>query len=273
MKTSEKVSIYCNPSVFLFILCYALVSCTSPKNAKKAVYFGNVGDTILQNPAISLEPIIHKSDLLSISVSSLNPQASMIFNAPNTPTMGAGTTSISEASFQSFAGYLVNQDGQIQFPILGSIKADGLTKKQLSEEITKKLIDNKLLVDPIVTIRFLNFRVTVLGEVGRPNTINVPNEKITILEAIGLAGDLTVYAKRDNVLLIREEEGKKIIKRINLNSGKILESPYYYLKSNDIVYAEPSKSKVSSASNTQVWLPSILSALGFIAIIMSVIFD
>jgi polysaccharide export outer membrane protein len=232
-----------------------------------------VGDTLLQNPAISLEPIIHKSDLLSISVSSLNPQASIIFNAPNTPAAATGSGNISEGSFQSFAGYLVNQDGEIQFPILGNIKADGLTKKQLSDEITKKLIDNKLLVDPIVTIRFLNFRVTVLGEVARPNVINVPNEKITILEAIGLAGDLTVFAKRDNVLLIREEEGKKLIKRINLNSGKVLESPYYYLKTNDIVYAEPSKSKVASASNTQVWLPSILSALGFVAIIFGVIFD
>jgi polysaccharide export outer membrane protein len=165
-------------------------------------------------------------------------------------------------------GYLVNTDGTINFPVLGSVKAAGLTKRQLETLLTDSLSERKLLVDPIVTARFLNFRVTVLGEVGRPTTLNVANERISILEALGLAGDLTIYARRDNVVLIREEGDKKIIKRINLNNNDILYSPYYYLKTNDIVYVEPRKEKIQSTSRTQQLLPIILSAASLVAIIV-----
>ena len=129
------------------------------------------------------------------------------------------------------------------------------------------LTDKKLLVDPIVSVRFQNFRVTVLGEVKNPAVIPVPSEKISLLEAIGLAGDLTVYAKRDNVLVIREENGEKITKRINLNSNELFTSPYYYVKSNDVIYVEPNKAKVASAGRSQTWLPIIFSALSFMTII------
>src|SRR6201999_1954883 len=120
-------------------------------------------------------------------------------------------------------------------------KAGGLTPHQLELVIEDTLASQKLLTDPIVTVRFLNFRVTVLGEVAKPSTINVSNEHISILEALGLAGDLTIFAKRDNVLLIREEGNTKVIKRLNLNSAELLSSPYYYLKTNDIVYVEPNR--------------------------------
>ena len=147
--------------------------------------------------------------------------------------------------------------------------AAGLTKQRLKEEITQMLVNSKLLIDPIVTVRYLNYRVTVLGEVARPTVVAVPNEKISILEAIGLAGDLTIYAKRDNVLLIREEKGSKVIKRINLNTSEIFTSPYYYLKSNDVIYVEPNNAKVASASRSQQLLPIVLSALSFVAIILT----
>jgi polysaccharide export outer membrane protein len=143
----------------------------------------------------------------------------------------------------------------------------GLTKSQLKEIIIKNLLDKKLLVDPIVDIRFVNFRVTVLGEVGRPAVVNVPNEKISILEAIGMAGDLTIYANRENVLLIRETNGNKEIKRLNLNSNEIFTSPYYYLKSNDVVYAEPNKTKVRSTSQSWQILPIVLGSLSFLVIV------
>jgi polysaccharide export outer membrane protein len=113
----------------------------------------------------------------------------------------------------------------------------------------------------------MNFRVTVLGEVRNPNVIPVPNEKISLLEAIGLAGDLTIYGKRENVLVIREENGQKIIKRINLNSNELLTSPYYYLKSDDVVYVEPNKSRVASSRSSE-WVPVVISALSFAAIIV-----
>jgi polysaccharide export outer membrane protein len=166
-------------------------------------------------------------------------------------------------------GYLVSNGGTIEFPVLGTIKAAGLTKEQLKETITKKLVDQKLLTDPIVTVRFLNFRVTVLGEVNHPGELSVPSEKISLLEAIGLAGDLTIYARRDNVLVIRENEnGDKEIKRIDLNSKELLSSPYYYLRSNDIVYVEPNKARIASAGRGQIWVPAVLSGLSLVAIVV-----
>ena len=157
-------------------------------------------------------------------------------------------------------GYLVDTDGNIYFPLLGSIKAEGLTKTQLKDKIRNLSIEKKILLDPIVNIRFLNFRVTVLGEVGRPTVIPIPNEKISLLEALGLAGDLTIYGNRTNVMVIREEvvpgqKDQRSIHRLNLNSAELFTSHYYYLQSNDIVYVEPNKSKVASTSRATQWLP------------------
>jgi polysaccharide export outer membrane protein len=180
--------------------------------------------------------------------------------ATNTPANGGGPVQAS--------GYLVDVDGNIQFPILGTIKVAGLTESALRMQIVRSLVDKKLLIDPVVTIRHLNFRVTVLGEVGNPTVISVPTEKITLLEALGLAGDVTIFGKRDNVMVIREENNKKIIKRLNLNTSEIFESPYYYLRSNDIVYVEPNKAKVSGSSRSTQLLPIILSGLSLTAIIL-----
>ena len=118
--------------------------------------------------------------------------------------------------FPPLTGYLVNPEGKITFPVIGEMRAAGFTKKQLKDYIVGELTGKQLLINPVVTVRIINFRVTVLGEVGRPGMIDVPNEKISILEAIGLAGDMTLYAKRENVLVIRSEEGKKITTRLNL---------------------------------------------------------
>ena len=244
---------------FLLALSLLLTSCV---NTRKTTYFNDLGDTRIQSPAPTV-PIIHKNDLLSISVSSSNPDASKIFNDPN---LSSTTTSTATGTTQQMVGYLVTNDGNFKFPELGTIKAEGFTVKQLSEFMTQTLIDNKLLIDPIVTVRFLNFRVTVLGEVTHPTVITVPNERISILEALGLAGDLTIYGKRDNVLLIREENGEKLIKRIDLNSKDILSSPFYYLQSNDVVYVEPNKNKVASVSNSRLLLPVVFSALSFLTV-------
>jgi polysaccharide biosynthesis/export protein len=228
-------------------------------NTRTATYFNDVNDATLSSNTPIPESIIQKNDLLSISVSSLNPDASAIFNTPNSSgVVGAGGNPAS--------GYLVSADGTIQFPILGPIKAAGLTKEQLKESLVKKLLEKQLLKDPIVSIRFLNFRVTVLGEVKNPAVVNVPNEKISLLEAIGLAGDLTIYAKRDNILVIREEDGNKTIKRLNLNSNELLSSPYYYLKCNDVVYVEPNKARVATAGRSQQWIPIVVSGLSLIII-------
>ncbi len=239
-----------------------MAACT---NTRKAVYFNTLQDTTIQKLNVNLEPVIQPNDILSITVSSPNPEATLVFNTPNLPTVSVAT---SNSSATQTVGYLVNPDGTFQFPVLGAIVAAGKTKKQLSEELVKKLVEGKQLVDPIVHIRFLNFKVTVLGEVARPNVITVANEKITILEALGLAGDLTIYGRRDNLLLIREEAGVKTTHRVNLNSSDILSSPYYYLKTNDIIYAEPTPARISSASSTRQLLPIVLSGLSFFAIVV-----
>jgi polysaccharide export outer membrane protein len=255
-----------------FLLAFVLSSCV---NSRKAIYFNNIQDTTLNNSTTNIESVIQKSDLLNITVSSLNPEASMLFNTPNMATpltvTSSGTTAAGGAAVgnQQLMGFLVNQEGYIKFPIVGQIHASGLTQKQLEDAIADTLSRRKLLVDPIVNVRFLNFRVTILGEVARPTTLNVANERISILEALGLAGDLTIYAKRDNVLLIRESGEKKIIKRIDLNSNDIFTSPYYYLKTNDIVYVEPRKEKIAGTSRTQQLLPIMLSGLSIVAIILT----
>ncbi len=262
----------CLKSILPYLVVLAFIGSTSCKTLEAPIYFNNVKDTLFKGTNLDIEPVIRPNDLLSITVTSLNPEASAMFNAPNTvagnPTgstqlVGQGTPN---------AGYLVNPDGTIQFPILGTVKASGFTKQELKNNITAMLVEKKLLVDPIVNIRFANFRVTVLGEVAHPTVVTVPNEKISILEAIGLAGDLTIYAKRDRIVLIREEGGDKIVRRLNLNSTNIFNSPYYYLKSNDVVYAEPNENKITSASQLRQWLPIVISGATLVVIMVDRLF-
>jgi polysaccharide export outer membrane protein len=250
-----------NLSYFYLVGCLLIFSACV--NTKKAVYFNNLQDTEIEAGINDLEPLIQRNDLLSISVSSLNPEATKIFNAPNI-TEAEGLDLSGRA--MSISGYLVNQDGNIQFPYLGNIKAAGLTKNELKDSIALNLVTRKLLIDPIINIRYLNFRVTVLGEVAKPTVVHVPSEKITLLEAIGLAGDMTIFAKRDNVMVIREEKGKRVIKRLDLSSTALFTSPYYYLKPNDIVIVEPGKAKVAAANPVRQWLPLVFSGLTIVVI-------
>lgn len=166
------------------------------------------------------------------------------------------------------SGYLVNEDSTIQFPGIGTLKAAGLTKTQLKDRITQILLQQKLLLDPIVSVRNLNFKVTVLGEVTRPTVVNVPSEKINMLEALGFAGDLTLYANRKNVLLIREESGTRTFKVMNLNSNEIFSSPYFYLRPNDIIYVQPNKTKITNASALRSWLPVVFSTISLASVVL-----
>lgn len=243
----------------LFILIF-----TSCVNTKKSTYFYGSTDGTIDAKTSILESLIQKNDILSIVVSSPNPEATAMFN----PQIVAGNYNQSLSTDQaSNTGYLVNSEGFIQFPVLGDIEAAGLTKAKLEDSIDSILLQKGLLRDPVVSIRFLNFRVTVLGEVNKPSVVTMPNEKLSLLEALGLAGDITIYGNRQNVMVIREENQQKTIKRLNLNSSELFTSPYYYLKSNDIVYVEPNKAKVASTSRASQWLPILLSGLSFAAIV------
>ena len=253
-------------ALYLFFSILFVGFLTSCVNTKKVAYFNDVQDSARIISKSGLEPVIQKKDILSISVSSLNPEASILFNQPNLPiTPGA----VSNNSSAQTAGYLVNDDGVIKFPVLGDVLAAGLTQKELIKEITDRLIAQKLLSDPIVNIRFLNFRVTVLGEVGRPGVIYSNSEQISILEAIAEAGDLTIYGLRKNVILIRQQGEQKLVKRFSLNSSNLLASPYFFLKSNDILYIEPGKAKISANDRLLQILPVIFSGISVIVVLLS----
>lgn len=235
-------------------------------NTRKTAYFVDQQNATLTGVTAIPETIIQKNDILGISVSSANAEATAVFNAPNLSY--ASASSVANGGTLQSSGYLVDATGNIQFPVVGNIAVSGLTGNQLRQKIVKELSDRKLLVDPIVSVRYLNFKVTVLGEVARPNVVNVPNEKITLLEALGLAGDLTIYGRRDNVMIIREENGQKTVARVNLNTSELFNSPFYYLKSSDIVYVEPNKNKVASSGRSNVILPVIFGGLSFAAIVI-----
>jgi len=248
----------------LVIICiYSMSSCTSIENS---TYFLNANDTLIATKTNEAEALIQKNDILSIYISSLNSDASAVFNAPNTLTNITTTTT---GTSTNAGGYLVNPEGNIQLPILGTIQAAGITKDELKNNIRKTILEKKLLIDPIITIRQLNYEVTIIGEVTKPSVINVPNEKISLLKALGIAGDITAYGKKENVLLIRETEGKRLLKRIDLNSKAFLSSSYYYLQPNDVVYVEANKQKVANANRNQQVIPTILGVLTIIAIIVT----
>lgn len=233
-------------------ICVVATSCT---NSKKVTYFNGIKEGPITSETPIPESLIQPNDILNITVSSLSAEASQVFNSS-----GGGGAAMN-ANGAAGEGYLVSSDGYIQFPILGNIKAEGLNKNQLRDKIANTILQKRLLVDPIVVIRFVNFRITVLGEVKSPGVLTIPSEKVSLLEAIGLAGDMTLYSRRENVLVIREENGQRVIKRLNLNTTEIFTSPYYFLKSNDIVYVEPNKARVASTSRSGQWLPIFFSGL------------
>jgi polysaccharide export outer membrane protein len=206
---------------------------------------------------------IQPDDILSITVSSLNPEANMLFNSGVMPTsIGAAGATVASRTPD---GYLVDKNGEINFPVLGKVSLLGLTKEQATEKMTAEI--NKNVKNPIVNIKFLNFRVTVIGEVNRPSSFTVPGERINLLEAIGLAGDLTLYGKRENVLIIREQNSKRSVTRVNLSSKSVLSSPDFYLQQNDIVYVEPAKLKAVQGSSGVFYLSLVTTAASIVSIL------
>ena len=220
--------------LLFFMIIPILFSCGTRKDV---IYFQNVDEMAVSRPITNYSSVIQPDDMLTINVSALDYDAVRPFNLPAVSFIGEGGSI--ERSAQQY--YLVDYNGNIEFPVLGTLKISGLNRVQATNMITDKLKD--YIKDPIVNIRIVNFKVTVLGEVTRPGQYNVRNERITILEAIGSAGDLTLYGQRNNVLVIREENGKKTYNRVDLTSEDIFNSPYYYLNQNDVVYVEPNNSK------------------------------
>lgn len=248
-----------NSKHLLFILIIAtFYGCGQRRNL---VYFSNLAkqtsEDNIQDNAIKIQ----QNDLLRININSLNPESNNLFvvNRPN------GVSSSDEEP----VGYRVSKDGRINLPVVGGVMVEGLTIPQIQDTLTVRL--EKYVKQPIVEVQLLNFKITVIGEVNRPSSFTIPGDKINLLEALGMAGDMTVYGKRDNVLIIREQNGKRVMKRLDLNQQNILNSPFFNLKQNDIVYVEPDRSKaIEYSPNTRI-MPVVIASISAVAVLISAI--
>lgn len=245
-------------------------ACTSKKNL---VYFQG-SDSQSADVNKNYSPVLRSDDLLSITVMGLDADAVKPFNLPvsllNNNIVGSYTQ-----GNPTQPGYLIDASGNIDFPVIGKIKVGGLTRDAAVELIKLKL-DNKkdsvFVKNPNVNIRILNYKVTVLGEVRNPGTFTIPNERITLPEALGIAGDLMITGVRKNVLVIRDVDGKKTETRIDLTSKNIFSSPVYYLSQNDVVYVEPNRARINSSvvntSNVSL-VVSVISLLVTMAVLFT----
>ena len=234
-------------NLFLIAGLFFLSACSS---YNKIPYFQNINRSAPTRENISnfTALTIQNSDILDVSVNSLNPLA-----------YNDSTTRVS--------GYLVDHNGEIKLPMIGKLKVTGLTTSVVAEQIEQKL--QTYLSEPTVNVRMLNFKIAVLGDVLKPDNYKVLNERITIMEALSLAGDLNITAKRDNIILIREIDGKREYIPMDISSSKIFQSPYYYLKNNDVIYVQPDKTKYATVDGSYRTFSLVLSALSIAAIILT----
>jgi len=207
--------------------------------------------------------VIQAKDMLSIVVSSRNPELVTMFNLPIV-SFQAGTDNVSATGAQRLLGYVVDNDGYIDFPVLGPLNVAGMTRWELSEMIKDRLLKDGLLTDAVVTVEFMNFKVSVLGEVNSPGTYTIDGDKVTVLQAISLARDLTIFGLRENVSVIRERDGERTIYQINLCDEDLFKSPAYYLQQNDIIYVEPNpeRARQSTTDDKTLRMTSILVSGG-----------
>ncbi|MGI8951061.1 MAG: polysaccharide biosynthesis/export family protein [Chitinophagaceae bacterium] len=235
----SKLTTYCTFLIFSFLL----FSC----RPQRIAYFKDIPDTVT-NKRIQLSqftsPVVQSDDILNIVIQTIDPTTNQILNQGNLPVASGSVAGSTSATMQAVSGYLVNKDGYISMPYIGNLYVKGLTTAQVTDSIAQKI--SVYFKNPVVEVRFANFKVTVLGEVKNPSTFVIPNEKATVIDALGLAGDMTIYGKRENVLLMRDSAGKKDMVRLDLNNSKAISSPYFYLRPNDVIYVEASASKVLS---------------------------
>ncbi len=255
--------------VYLFLVLFT-IGCGPSRDL---VYFSNLEEEdinkateIRNSPTTTIQP----DDLISITVNSLSVESNMLFNQGVLGTLGS---KVSGGESSTIEGYLVDQYGMINFPVIGPIHLGGLTKAEATDTI-QSILNRDYVKNPTVNIRFLNYKLTIIGEVQDPMTYIITTEKVTILEAISLAGGMTTVGKRENVLVIREKNGQRILFRLDLNDKNLMNSPNYYLQQNDVVYVEPDSYKAATASlqrtNIQFGLSMILAALTITTLIIAI---
>ncbi len=246
------------------LLIAVLVMFSSCGSRKNMVYF-QPDSTQINTLFEQHVPKIQPNDILTIVVTAADPKVTAPFN-PLSTMMSTNLTQQTDLALRPT--YTVNENGNISFPILGEVHLAGMTRTEAIEKLRNDL--EQYIKDPGVNINFNNFRISVLGEVARPGSFIMPTERVTILEALGMAGDLTIRGVRENVLLIREVDGQKTMHRIDLTQQKTLSSPYYYLAQNDVIYVEPNKAQINNSklgSNTNV----IISIAGLLITVISVL--
>jgi polysaccharide biosynthesis/export protein len=251
----------------LLMLVFIIALFSSCVSQKDVTYFQALNkDADLQKIELLNKYInyLQPGDILSIVVNSLSPEATAMFNPYADFQVTRSQTGQSNAP-QAATGYMVDEEGNIALPLVGKIKVSGLSTKDATDFISKKL--EQFLVFPTVNVRIINFKVSILGEVARPSVYTIPNERVTLPEAIGLAGDLTIFGKRNNILIIRETDGKREFGRVSLNSRELFTSPFYYLRSNDVIYVEPVKGRITTSDRAIQLAPIILSSLSLLTII------
>lgn len=246
--------------IVFIIISVVLMNCSSPKSM---IMFqaGNLRENTLSLPPV-YEQTIKVGDNLSIQINTLSTQASALFNSYAPSSQGDQSTLANSSS--TGRGYRVDRDGAITIPIVGKVKVEELTNS-----LAETLIQDKLksqFNELTVSVRNLSFRISVLGEVARPGFFPINSEQITLPEALGLAGDITIYGRRTNVMVIREENGRKNFTKIDMTQRDLFRSPYYYLHSNDVVYVEPSKNRLASTDRIYVIAPLIVGTLTSLAI-------
>ncbi|RZK26255.1 MAG: hypothetical protein EOO43_03365 [Flavobacterium sp.] len=252
---------------FLSGILLLLSSCITNK---KATYFQDISEaqqTILKVSAKYTELTIKPDDILSITITTIDPQSVSALNqGASLPVVGAASSS---GAAQPLNGFLVNKNGEIQLAMIGVLKVAGLSTFEAKELIQKKA--KIYYKDPDVQVRFANFRVTVLGEVNRPSTYTIPNEQVSVLDVLGLAGDLTVYGMRENIMVVRANDNQtKEFGRLNISSAEIFNSPYFYLKQNDIIYVEANKSKIAASDANRTRLITIGTSIASALIVLAI---
>lgn len=238
-----------------------IASCSSYKDI---VYFQNIDDVELKPLTTEFEAVIKKDDRLTIIVSGPDKTVTAPYNLTLAEMSANG--SINSNPETSTLTYLVDSEGYITFPIIGKIHVEGMTRNQLVDYLTAEI--GKDVKDPIVYVSFRNYKVTVLGEVRSPGTFTIESEKINILQALGRAGDLSITAQRDGILLIREEDGVQTHHTIDLKDSHLLDSPYFYLQQNDVVVVPPSPTRVATATApTNIWSVALSSVTTLVALL------
>jgi len=227
----------------ILIILSLLFSC---KPKEEIVYYQNIDGLSSTAKSKSYEIKIQPDDLLMIVVSSDDPETAIPFNLTTVSVPSVNGSSINSRGQEVMQSYLVNVDGNIDFPVLGKLKVGGLSRSEVLQLLHDKI--SKYIKNPVINLRLMNFKVSVQGEVTMPGTYNVNSERITLIEALSMAKDLTIYGKRDNVLIIREVDGVKSYNRVDLTKADFIDSPFYYLSQNDVVYVEPNKVRINGGA-------------------------